>query len=221
MITKLKALALTAAMVVSAGCQTYDPYTGEKKTANATTGAVIGAIAGAAVGAATSSRKDRGKGALIGAVAGGAMGSGVGYYMDKQESELRHKLEGTGVRVVREGDDIVLVMPGNITFDSGKSSIKSSFFDVLGSVVTVLKEFDETAIQVFGHTDSTGGRALNMKLSAERANSVKLFLVAQGIANNRIYTAGLGPDYPVADNASVAGRQKNRRVELKLVPFQQ
>ncbi len=217
----IKVLTLAGAVAFSAGCQTYDPYTGEKKTANATTGAVIGAIAGAAVGAATSSRKDRKKGALIGAAAGGALGGGIGYYMDKQESELRHKLEGTGVRVIRQGDEIILVMPGNITFDTGKSAIKANFFAVLESVGLVLKEFDQTAVQVTGHTDSTGGREINMRLSAERANSVKAFLETQGVRAVRIYATGMGPDYPIADNATKEGREKNRRVELKLVPLEQ
>ena len=219
--TQFNALILAGVVAVSAGCQTYDPYTGEKKTANATTGAVIGALAGAAVGAATSSKKDRGKGALIGAAAGGAVGGGIGYYMDKQESELRHKLEGTGVRVVRNGDQISLVMPGNITFDTGKSSIKAGFFSVLESVGLVLKEFDQTAIQVEGHTDSTGSRETNMRLSNERAYSVKAFLETQGVKPVRIYATGLGPDYPIADNETKEGRERNRRVELKLVPLEQ
>ncbi|WP_250657022.1 OmpA family protein [Alkalimarinus coralli] len=214
-----KCLSIAIVSVLASGCMTYDPYTGEEKVSNATTGAAIGAVAGAAIGAATSSKKDRGKGALIGAAAGGAMGGGVGYYMDMQESKLRQQLEGTGVRVVRTGDQITLVMPGNITFDTGKSDIKGNFTGVLESVAVVLKEFDETAIKVDGHTDSTGSLSFNQTLSEQRANSVKYFLQSQQIASGRIHAAGLGPRYPVATNNTAAGREANRRVELKLLPL--
>ncbi|WP_369602931.1 OmpA family protein [Hahella sp. SMD15-11] len=216
--TKLVSLALVTAM--TAGCATYDPYTGEKKTANATSGAVIGAVTGAIIGAATSSKKDRGKGALIGAAAGGAIGGGVGYYMDQQEARLRHQLEGTGVRVVRDGNEIILVMPGNITFDTGRSEIRAEFFDVLNSVALVLKEYKKTAIEVAGHTDSTGSLALNQKLSEDRANSVKRYLIGQGIPASRIHAVGYGPRYPVASNDTPEGRAQNRRVELKLMPLE-
>ena len=210
-------LVLTTALV--SGCMTYDPYTGEEKVSNATTGAAIGAVTGAVIGAASSSKKDRGKGALIGAAAGGAIGGGVGYYMDQQESKLRHQLEGTGVRVARSGDEITLIMPGNITFDTGRSDIKGNFTEVLTSVSVVLEEFDETAIQIGGHTDSTGSLSLNQTLSEQRANSVKYFLQSQKIPSGRIHASGYGPRYPVASNSSAAGREANRRVELKLLPL--
>ncbi|MDV2077818.1 OmpA family protein [Marinobacter xestospongiae] len=213
-------LAVTAAATLS-GCMTYDPYTGEEKVSNATTGAVIGAIGGAAIGAATSSKSDRGKGALIGAASGGAIGGGIGYYMDRQEAQLRHKLEGTGVRVVRNGDQIELVMPGNITFDVSQSTIKSSFHGVLESVALVLKEFDQTIINIEGHTDSTGSQNFNQLLSERRAGSVRDFLLAQGIQSGRTRAVGYGPRYPIATNSTAAGREQNRRVELTLVPMQQ
>nr|WP_228290096.1 glycine zipper domain-containing protein [Marinobacter salsuginis] len=152
-------LAFAVATFGLGGCMTYDPYTGEEKTSNATKGSIIGAIGGAAIGAATSSKSDRGKGALIGAASGAAIGGGVGYYMDKQEAELRRKLEGSGVRVVRNGDEIELIMPGNITFDLNESTIKPSFSGTLESVALVLKEFDKTIIQIEGHTDARDPRA--------------------------------------------------------------
>ncbi|MDX5299806.1 MAG: glycine zipper domain-containing protein, partial [Gammaproteobacteria bacterium] len=136
-----KSLIAAGLTLALSGCMTYDPYTGEQKTSNATVGTAIGAVAGAAIGAATSSKKDRAKGALIGAAAGGAAGGGIGYYMDRQEAQLRAQLEGTGVRVVRNGDEIQLVMPGNITFDTNQSNIRPSFYSVLDSVGLVLKEF--------------------------------------------------------------------------------
>lgn len=214
-----KSLSIAAVTILASGCMTYDPYTGEEKVSSATTGAAIGAVAGAAIGAASSSKKDRGKGALIGAAAGGAMGGGIGYYMDQQEAKLRHQLKNSGVQVARSGDEITLVMPGNITFDTGKSNIKGNFTDVLASVAVVLKEFDETAIQVEGHTDSTGSLSFNQTLSEQRANSVKYFLQGQKIPSGRIHAAGLGPRYPIASNSSAAGREANRRVELKLLPL--
>lgn len=214
-------ISLSVVLSMLVGCATYDPYTGEKKTAKATSGAAIGAVTGAVIGAATSSKKDRGKGALIGAAAGGAVGGGIGYYMDKQEAELRHKLEGTGVRVARNGDEITLIMPGNITFDTSRADIRADFYDVLNSVVLVLKEFNKTVIQIGGHTDSTGSFELNQRLSEQRAQSVASYLISQGVPSGRIQTTGYGPRYPVASNETADGRAANRRVELKLVPLPQ
>ncbi len=213
-------LAFALATVGLGGCMTYDPYTGEEKTSNATKGSIIGAIGGAAIGAATSSKSDRGKGALIGAASGAAIGGGIGYYMDKQEAELRRKLEGTGVRVVRNGDQIELVMPGNITFDLNQSSIQPSFMDTLESVALVLKEYDKTIIQIEGHTDSSGPDSYNQLLSEQRANSVRDFLLNQGIEPKRTRAVGYGERYPIASNDTAAGREQNRRVELTLVPMQ-
>ncbi|WP_404369541.1 OmpA family protein [Marinobacter sp.] len=199
---------------------TYDPYTGEEKTSSATKGSIIGALGGAAIGAATSSKSDRGKGALIGAASGAAVGGGIGYYMDRQEAQLRQRLEGTGVRVIREGDNIELVMPGNITFDTNQASIKPSFTGVLESVGLVLNEFDKTIIQVEGHTDSTGAQSYNQLLSEKRAASVRDFLLNQGIEPKRTRAVGYGQRYPIASNDTPAGREQNRRVELTLVPMQ-
>lgn len=213
-------LAFAVATVGLGGCMTYDPYTGEEKTSSATKGSIIGAIGGAAVGAATSSKSDRGKGALIGAAGGAAIGGGIGYYMDKQEAELRRQLEGTGVRVVRNGDEIELVMPGNITFDLNESSIKSSFSGTLESVALVLREYDKTIIQIEGHTDSSGSDSYNQLLSERRASSVRDFLMNQGIEPKRTRAVGYGERYPVASNDTASGREQNRRVELTLVPMQ-
>lgn len=214
-------LALVFSTLTLGGCMTYDPYTGEEKTSSATKGSIIGAIGGAAVGAATSSKSDRGKGALIGAASGAAIGGGIGYYMDKQEAELRHRLEGSGVRVVRNGDQIDLVMPGNITFDTNEYTIKPSFSDTLESVGLVLKEFDKTRIRIEGHTDSTGSRDYNQLLSERRAGAVRDFLLNQGIQAGRTQAVGYGPRSPIASNETAAGREQNRRVELTLVPTQQ
>ncbi|WP_417543901.1 OmpA family protein [Marinobacter sp.] len=213
-------LALAVTTMGLAGCMTYDPYTDEEKTSNATKGSIIGAIGGAAVGAATSSKSDRGKGALIGAAGGAAVGGGIGYYMDRQEAELRHKLKGTGVRVIRNGDEIELVMPGNITFDLNQTTIRGGFTSTLESVSLVLKEFDKTIIQIEGHTDSSGADSYNQLLSERRAGSVRDFLLNQGIEPKRTRAVGYGERYPIASNDTSAGREQNRRVELTLVPMQ-
>lgn len=205
-------------VLVLAGCMSTDPYTGQQKTSNTAKGAGIGAVTGAVIGAATASDEDRTKGAITGAVAGGAVGGGVGYYMDRQEAALRAKLEGTGVRVVREGKNIRLVMPGNITFGVDRHEVRPDFYDTLESVGLVLKEFKKTNIRIAGHTDSTGSDSYNQTLSEQRAASVGQFLVSQGVAAGRISTTGYGERYPVASNDTESGRQANRRVELELVP---
>ena len=217
----MKRMLPIAAAVLLSACTTTDPYTGEQKTSNTTKGAGIGAVAGAVIGAATSSKKDREKGIVTGALAGAAIGGGVGLYMDKQEEALREKLQGTGVQVRRDGNNLYLVMPGNITFATGQSSIKPTFFGVLDSVAQVLSKFDSTYIDVAGHTDSTGSRERNQELSEQRANSVKAYLLQRGVAKVRIHTTGYGQRYPIASNTTADGRQANRRVELKLEPIEQ
>lgn len=216
----MKRLLALCAIFTLAACTTTDPYTGEQKTSNTAKGAGIGAIAGAVIGAASSSKSDRKKGALTGAAAGAAIGGGVGNYMDRQEAKLRDELQGSGVQVRREGDRLYLIMPGNITFATGRYEIRSDFYSVLDSVAKVLAEFDQTAIKVSGHTDSTGGDQLNQTLSEQRAASVRDYLVRRDVAAGRIQAYGYGPRYPVASNSTAEGRAANRRVELELLPMQ-
>jgi outer membrane protein OmpA-like peptidoglycan-associated protein len=219
MIRKKLVTALAMAITLSA-CQTLDPYTREQKTSNATTGAAIGAAAGAVLGILSGDdSRERRKRALIGAGVGALAGGGIGYYMDTQEAKLRQQLEGTGVSVTRHGNEIVLNMPGNVTFESDQSAIKSSFYAVLDSVVLVLNEYKKTIIEITGHTDSTGSESHNQGLSERRAASVGYYLRSRGVLPQRIATQGLGERFPVASNASPSGRSLNRRVELRLVPL--
>jgi outer membrane protein OmpA-like peptidoglycan-associated protein len=203
------------------GC-TIDPYTGEKKTSNTAKGAGIGALAGAAVGALTGHNSEsRRRNALIGAGVGGLTGAGVGYYMDTQEAKLRQRLQGTGVSVTRNGDRIMLNMPGNITFETARSDIKPNFYEVLSSVVLVVNEYNKTLINIYGHTDSVGNDAYNQGLSEQRANSVKQYLISQQVNPDRIAAVGFGKTKPIADNGTEQGRAQNRRVELELAPLTQ
>jgi len=212
-------LAMAAALTI-AGCQTTDAYTGEKKVNKTTKGAGIGAIAGAVLGAATGDNsKDRRKRALIGAGVGALAGAGVGAYMDRQEAKLRAQLQGTGVSVTRSGDDLILNMPGNITFKTASADLNAGFFQVLDSVTLVLKEFDKTLIDVAGHTDNVGDDAYNQNLSVQRAGSVGSYLQSHGVNSQRIVTVGAGEGSPIASNDTADGRQRNRRVELKLQPI--
>lgn len=221
---KLPVALLAAAVALSlGGCEkVLDPYTGQEKTSNTSKNSAIGAGIGALVGylsARDKSRRDKRKAILIGAGVGGLTGAAVGSYMDKQEDELRQQLQGTGVSVTRSGDELILNMPGNITFATDSSALNPSFHEVLNSVVLILKKFDKTLIEVAGHTDSTGSREYNKKLSWQRAQSVANYLVDQGVDSQRIITVGHGEERPIASNKTAEGRQQNRRVELTLIPI--
>ena len=203
------------------GCMTYDPYSDQEQVSKATIGAAIGAGIGA-IGAAIDNRGDdartRNQRVLAAAAAGGAIGGGAGYYMDRQEAKLRASLKETGVRVVRDGNNLILVMPSNITFATESSTVKPEFRKVLVSVAVVLTEFDKTILEVTGHTDATGSDQFNMQLSERRAQAVATVLQENEVAFKRILTQGFGESRPIADNSSVEGRAQNRRVELVLIP---
>lgn len=210
-------IALSCAALLVAGCAT-NPQTGEREAGKTATYGGLGALAGAAVGA-LANKDDRGKGALIGAAIGGAAGAGYGYYVDKQEAQLRQSMQGTGVDVQRQGDQLSLVMPGNITFATNSADISGGFYTTLNNVANSLRQYDKSIIEVTGHTDSVGNYQYNMDLSQRRAQSVVNYLASQGVAYNRLTARGVGPSQPIADNNSDAGRAQNRRVEIKLAPL--
>ena len=217
--SKVAALVLGGALALPA-CTTLDPYTREEGPAHAQRQAVIGAAVGGAVGLITGDDSmERKKRALVGAGLGALAGAGVGNYMDRQEAKLRAELERTGVSVTRDGDNITLNMPGNITFATNSSDLNSNFYDVLNSVSMVLAEFDKTVIEIAGHTDSTGETAYNQALSERRASAVASYLGTRSVRTDRIITVGAGETHPVATNDTDLGRQANRRVELTLVPL--
>lgn len=198
-----------------AACAT-DPYTGESKVAKTAWGTGIGAAAGAGIGALVGGKK----GALIGAGIGAVGGAATGGYMDLQAQKLRQELLNTGVQVQVVDNQIYLIMPGNITFDSNESIVKSSFKPVLDSIAKVLNEYNKTYVNVVGYTDNTGTAALNKKLSNERADAVANYLIMKGVASTRIASAGYGSSNPIASNSTAAGREQNRRVEIKLINMQ-
>ena len=211
---------LTAGSLALTSCQTANPYTGEGQRSKATTGAVIGGLLGAGIGSLTGDDStDRRQRALIGAGIGALAGGGIGAYMDKQEAELRRELEGSGVGVRRNGNTIDLIMPGDITFATGSSSVSGQFDSTLVSVGKVLAKYDQTSVNVTGHTDDVGGRDYNYALSQQRATSVGRFLQNQKVNPARLRVTGQGPDAPIASNSSDAGRQANRRVAIQLAPL--
>ena len=214
--SKLAGVGIVVACL-TAGCTTVNPYTRETQTSKVVKGAGIGAAAGAVVGLLT--KGDKLENALIGAGVGALAGGGVGYYMDVQEAKLRQKLEGTGVSVTRVGDNITLNMPSSITFALNSADLNAQFYNALGGVAMVLKEYNKTVIEVAGHTDSSGSDQYNQQLSQRRAQSVAGYLTSQGIVDQRLLTVGAGEAHPVASNDTEAGRAQNRRVEMTIVPI--
>jgi outer membrane protein OmpA-like peptidoglycan-associated protein len=207
--TPLIAFTLTALLTAC----TTNPYTGDQQASKAATyGAGAAAVCGL-LGALDSKKKARN--AALGC---GIVGVGVGAYMDVQEAKLKEQLQGTGVQVIREGDKIRLIMPGNITFSTDAYALRSDFYAVLDSVVLVLTKYADTKLRVSGHTDNTGSRQHNRTLSEERAQSVADYLASAQVTPARMIVEGLAFDYPIADNSTAVGRAENRRVELHILP---
>ena len=207
-------VALTAVCCL-AGCESMGDFATNPDKQKTRQGVGIGAAGGAVAGLLIGGGW---KGALIGAGIGAIAGGAAGNYMDKQEAKLREQMAGTGVEVVRWGDNITLDMPGGVTFAFDSAALKPQFDPVLDKVSATLAEYNQTVVQVAGHTDSTGSHSYNMQLSERRADSVKSYLVTRGVPAQRLQTVGAGPDHPVADNATEAGRAQNRRVEITIVP---
>lgn len=208
----LSRVVLVSAIVSLSACVT-NPDTGRTTPNKAVTYGGAAAVLCGIIGSTESSKRARN--AALGC---GIVGAGIGAYMDAQEKKLREELSGTGVRIERDGHNIHLIMPGNITFNTDSFSLRSSFYPVLSDVAKVVSKYHDTHLQVVGYTDSTGKREYNQTLSENRARSVAAYLEANGVAGSRLDVEGLGQNSPIADNKTDAGRAANRRVELSIVP---
>ncbi|TPG13585.1 OmpA family protein [Sphingomonas oligophenolica] len=215
--TKFLAAAALAALVTTSACTT-DPVTGERRISKAAIGGIGGVVGGYLLGDLVGGRNDRTE-KIIGAGIGGLAGAGIGAYMDKQERDLRARTAGTDVRVTRDGDNLVLNIPSGITFAYDSANVQPQFQRTLDQVSDTLKQYNQTYIDVYGHTDSTGSDAYNQTLSEQRAASVASYLESRGVQSARIGTRGYGESQPIASNDTDAGRAANRRVEIKIVPI--
>ena len=196
-------------------CTSINPYTGQEQTSNSLKGAAIGAVGGALLGNLIG---DDTEGTLLGAGVGSLIGLGVGEYMDTQEAKIRAQLVNSGVSVTRRGNELILNMPSDITFNAGQSSLQPRFRSSLDSVALVFKEFKKTGISISGFTDSDGSTAYNLRLSQDRAYAVSNYISSKGVSSSRIQAKGVGESYPIASNATAAGKAKNRRVEIRISP---
>lgn len=210
-----------AAMLGATACTTTDPYRSSPPRNNTATGAIAGAVGGALLGylTNTSDGEQGRKNALIGAGIGALGGAAVGAYMDNQQRALEAELSGSGVGVARQGDNLVLRMPSDVTFATDRSDIDSRFYGVLDDVAQVLNQYDQSTIDIIGHADSTGAEDYNLNLSRQRASSVAGYLVSRSVLADRLFVDGYGETRPVASNDTEAGKAQNRRVEIVIRPF--
>lgn len=197
-------LTLVTAATLNFGCQSAGKNTAIGAGAGAAAGGVIGAIVGHQSG-------NRGTGALIGAALGAGLGGTVGNRLDKQKKELEAIAE-----TKRTENGLVSKLKSDILFDTGKSDLKPMASENLGKMAAIMKKYPENVLTVKGYTDSTGSLQLNRTLSEQRAAAVKNQLVSGGVPADTIAIVGMGPDAPIADNKSDAGRAQNRRVEIEI-----
>ena len=212
-------LALVAAMLPLSACVT-DPTTGKRTISKAAIGGIGGALGGYLLGDLIGGKRDRTE-KIVGAGIGALAGAGAGYYMDEQEKKLRQQTAGTGVNVTREGDNLVLDMPSEVTFGVDSTDIDAGFRNTLDQVAATLTQYEKTYVDVMGHTDSTGSDTYNQTLSERRASAVADYLSIRGVQSARLATRGYGESQPKASNLDAAGRSANRRVEIRLVPVTQ
>lgn len=213
--------AAIAALLATSAC-VRDPETGDRKISKAAIGGVAGAVVGYFAGDLIGGRRDRTE-KVVGAGVGALAGAAVGHYMDRQERELREKTAGTGVEVERQGNELLLTMPSGITFPINSYEVQPQFKATLDQVAQTLTSYPSTLIDVYGHTDPSGGDSINLPLSRNRAQSVANYLASRGVEPARIATQGFGSSQPLAgnDNSTEAERAANRRVEIRIVPVEQ
>lgn len=220
--SKLLLTGTTVAILLGGvACTTMDPYSSAPRRNNTGTGVIAGALGGALLGylTNTSNSEEGRKNALIGAGIGALGGAAVGSYMDRQQRELEAELSGSGVGVARQGDNLVLRMPSDVTFASNQSSINGRFNATLDDVAGVLNRYDQSIIDVVGHADSDGADDYNLNLSRQRASSVAQYLVGRNVLADRLFVDGRGESVPIASNATTEGKAQNRRVEILIRPF--
>jgi outer membrane protein OmpA-like peptidoglycan-associated protein len=214
-----KFLAMAAAALTLVGCTTTDPVTGEREPNRTANGAIIGAILGA--GAGTLAGGNDRRNAMIGAGIGALTGAAIGNYMDRTYQNLRERLQGTGVGVERVSQSqIKLIFPADLTFDFDRDSVKGQFVPTLRNTGSVLREYNQTTVDVYGHADNTGTDAYNQDLSERRAMNVASILVQGGVVRERLTARGFGESRPIASNSTESGRAQNRRVEVFISAFQ-
>ena len=202
--------AVLAAAITLTGCANMTET--QQGTAK---GAAIGAAAGALLGVATGGSKRAGTGAVLGAGAGALGGYIWSQKMQEQKAAMEKATAGTGVGVTQTADNrLKLDIPADISFDVGRSAVKSNLAGVLNQFANTLNANPVTSVAIVGHTDSTGSDAVNNPLSLDRANSARDYLIARGVGVARFSTEGRGSREPVADNSTAEGRAKNRRVEI-------
>jgi outer membrane protein OmpA-like peptidoglycan-associated protein len=214
--SQMMTIGLVLAILPLSACVT-DPETGNRTISKAAIGGIGGALGGYLLGDLVGGRQDRTE-KILGAGIGAVAGAGVGYYMDEQERKLRQQTAGTGINIIRDGDNLVLDMPSEITFGVDSANIDPSFRSTLDQVASTLTQYEKTYVDVLGHTDSTGSDAYNQALSERRASSVADYLSSRGVQSARLATRGYGESQPKASNLDAAGRSANRRVEIRLVP---
>lgn len=217
--TKFFSAAAIASLLATAACVT-DPETGQRTISKTAIGGIGGALGGYLLGDLVGGRRDRTE-KIVGAGIGGIAGAAIGNYMDRQERDLRARTAGTDVEVVRQGDDLLLNIPSGINFAYDSANVQPQFRATLDKVASVLGEYNQTYIDVYGHTDSTGSDAYNQGLSERRALAVADYLSAHGVNPARTATRGFGETQPIASNETEDGRAANRRVEIKIVPVSQ
>lgn len=208
---KIIILSLTASLLFNTGC---DSVNINNTQGGAAAGAVLGAVLGGIIGNNVKGG-DTATGAVIGGVLGGLAGGILGNKMDKQAREIQQSIPGAEVAVT-EGGIFIVLGENSINFDVAKSTLTPAAKVNLDKLVKTFKDYPDTNLGIYGHTDSRGKLDFNMKLAQDRANSVKAYLVSQGVAENRFYTKGIGPAEPIADNETAEGRAKNRRVEFTI-----
>jgi len=211
---KAAGVALVSLALGVGGCETM------QENPRTTAGAAIGAVAGAVIGHQIS----HGKGAYVGAALGALAGGAIGNYMDRQQRELEQQLAreraARQIEIQRMQDEsLKLTLDSQVSFDFDSARINPGFADSLDRLAEVIRKYDKTVVHVVGHTDSIGSEEYNQRLSERRARAVGDYLASRGVDPARIHTEGRGEREPRATNATEAGRQLNRRVEIYLKPI--